>query len=448
MTRPWRISRRAMLRGALGTGMALPFLEAMRHSSAGAASATPPRRAVFLFIPVGFTDMTRYEPIMQPSPAGLPYTLPTVLAPLEPIQSKLTIIGNLENRICELGNGDGHERGTASLLTCQPAILNGSQFTNGISIDQYLARSISGTAIPSLELGVEQSADSGNSVLSANVSWAEGGRPVAKEVDAGRVWDRLFSELALSADELALRRARRESLLDYTRESATALRTQLGEVDRIKLDQYLSGVADLEARLQQTSQCITPIPVAPAGKYDNSGDPAVVDVNGLTARHDIMLDLMAHALACDITRVGSFMFVNGGFADWRFLGFRDEHHLMSHSANEFAAELDAICTWEIERIAKFCAKLDSIEESDGSTLLDNTLVFVSSDVADGQLHNYDNLPVLLIGGGNSVTKMGQAIRPSNEQPLANLFVSMMRFMGVDGNTFGADGTGPLADVMA
>ncbi len=446
MTRPWHISRRTLLRGALGTSIALPFLEGMRHSSANAAGSSPPRRAVFISIPVGFKDMTRYRPIMQAS-GSLPYTLPPVLAPLEPVQSKLTIIGNLENRVCEGGNGDGHERGTASLLTCQPANLNGSVFTNGVSIDQYFAQRIGGTAIPSLELGVEESADSGASVLGANISWSSANSPSAKEVDAGRLWDRLFSEFALSADELALRRARRESVLSYTRESATALRARLGQVDRIKLDQYLTGIGDLEARLQRTSECITPIPPSPTVKYVNSGDPRIVDVSGITARHDIMLDMMAHALACDITRVGTFMFVNGSFADWQFLGINDEHHLMSHSANEFATELDTICTWEMERISKFVQKLDSIEDTDGSTLLDNTLVFVSSDVADGELHNYDNLPIFLFGGGNSVTKMGQAIQPSGERKLADLYVSMMRFMGVEGNTFGAEGTGELDEVM-
>jgi hypothetical protein len=102
----------------------------------------------------------------------------------------------------------------------------------------------------------------------------------------------------------------------------------------------------------------------------------------------------------------------------------------------------------MERLARFLKGLDAVKESDGTTLLDNTLVVVSSDVADGQLHNYTNLPVFLAGGGNYVTKMGQHVQPGSEQPLASLYLSMLSFAGVNTlKAFGVDGTGPLHEVM-
>jgi hypothetical protein len=442
-----RLSRRTLLRGALGTAISLPFLEAMQPLSARASGATPPKRVVFVYIPVGFRHMDVYTPIEKPT-GTIPYTLPPVLAPLADVQAKLTIIGNVANHASEGGNGDAHERGTASLLTCQPAILSGSNVTNGISVDQVVAARSTQTPLPSLELGVDSSSDSGKSVMQTNIAWKDATTPIAKETDPGRLWDRLFSELALSPSELALRRARKTSVLDYANQSTKDLRAKLGKVDQAKLDQYLTGIASLEARLNSTSQCIVAPPPSPDGQYDNSGATDLAATTGLTAHHDLMLDLLVHAFACDITRVASFMFVRGTFSDWQFLGFQEEHHYMSHFPDENVDRLDGICTWEMERFARFLKGLDAVQESDGTTLLDNTLIVVSSDVADGQLHNVTNLPVFLAGGGNTVTKAGQFIKPAKEQSLANVYLSMLRFAGItDVKKFGLDGTAPLDELM-
>jgi hypothetical protein len=441
------IPRRTLLRGAFGTALGLPFLDAMRPRRAHAAEDGPPRRLVFMSIPVGFKDAATYSAIDTPSAAGLPYTLPDVLSALEPIQSKITLIGNLQNHACEGGNGDAHDRGTASLLTCRPAVQQGSLVTNGISVDQLAAQSIVGPPLASLELGVDESAMTGKGVLSSSISWRADSTPAPKEISPARLWDRLFTDLSLTPDELALKRARRGSVLDYARTSANDLSKQLPQSDRAKLDQYLTGLESLEARVKAASQCGAPLPGVPLGRYDNDGATDNHAVFGVTARHDLMLDLLVHAFACDLTRVASFMFAAGTFADWRFLGFQDEHHLMSHYPEDYPDQLDAICRWEMERLAAFLTKLDAIEEADGTTLLDNTLVFLCTDVAEGKLHNYDNLPVILAGGGNLVTKMGQSIRPANEEPLANLHTSLLRFVGNEEPTFGQDGTGPLDALM-
>ena len=458
MRKPWRISRRTLLRGALGTAIALPFLEAMEPgvSRAGAAGG-PPKRLIFVHVPVGFRHAVAYTPLDTPTSTGLPYTLPGPLQPLAPLQKKITVINNLANRPAQQGNSDGHGRGTASLLTCRPAIISGSTVTNGVSVDQYCAQQQGGnTAIGSLQVGVEESEDSGGGLLISNISWQDATTPVAKETDPGRLFARLFSDLSLSPDDLARQRAHRGTLLHYVNDSATALRKRLGKADQAKLDQYLTGIQELEARLTTSSKCLVPPPSAPTLQYSNLGTTDADSAGtGLTAHHDIMLDLIVNAFACDLTRVASFMFIGGFFAGWQFLGFSDEHHFMSHFPDDptqsngltNAQKLDAICSWQMARFAHLLSGLDAVSESDGSTLLDNTLVFVSSDVADGSLHNYDNLPVVLAGGGGTLLKMGQHITPAKEQPLANLFVSMLRFAGVNATTFGTDGTGPLADVM-
>ncbi len=441
------LDRRTLLRGAFGTALALPFLEAMRPRRARAAEGGPPKRIVFLYIPVGFKDAATYSAIDTASPAGLPYTLPDVLSSLEPLQSKITIVGNVQNHACEGGNGDAHDRGTASMLTCVPAIMNGSTVTNGISVDQLAAKAIVGPPISSLEVGVDDNLESGMTVLGTSISWREGGIPAAKEINPGRLWDRLFTDLSLSPEELARKRVGQESVLSYARESTNSLRSKLPQADRIKLDQYLAGIEALELRTKAASQCIAPIPPVPVGRYENLGPSEDHAVSGVTAHHDLMMELMVHALACDLTRVATFMFSHRSFANWGFLGFQNEHHLMSHFPTQYPNELDAICRWEMERLAAFLTKLDAIEESDGTTLLDNTLVFLSTDVSEGELHNYTNMPIILAGGGGTVTKMGQSVRPSTEEPMANVLTSMLHFAGVEEEKFGLDGTGPLDALM-
>jgi hypothetical protein len=453
----WQISRRTLLRGALGTAIALPFLEAMQPAVSRASSPSgPPKRLVFIHIPVGFRHAVSYDPVDTPSSAGLPYTLAAPMMPLTALQKKITIVSNLANHPAESGNGDAHQRGTASLLTCQPAILSGSTVTNGISVDQYFAQQAAGTALGSIQLGVEDSIGSGQEVLSSNISWQDANTPVAKETDPSRLFGRLFSDLSLTPDELARQRAHQGTVLHFANDSATALRAKLGKADQVKLDQYLNGIKELEARLATTTTCLIPTPMAPPLKYSNTGSiDADMAGTGVSGYHDIMFDMIVNAFACDITRVATFMFVGGDFSGWDFLGFPDEHHYMSHfpddpTVNQMltnAQKLDAICTWEMTRIAHLLSGLDAVMESDGSTLLDNTLVFVSSDVADGALHNYTDLPIVLAGGGGKVTKMGQHVNPTAEKPLADLFVSMLQFAGVNATTYGKDGTGPLSELM-
>jgi hypothetical protein len=428
----------------MGTAIALPFLEAMQGSSAVAAGATTPKRLCYIFIPVGFRHMDSYKPA-----AGDPYTMSPVLEALQPLVKKITMVGNVANNPAKQGNGDAHERGTASLLTCTPAMLDGSSVNNGISVDQIAANSIKGTALSSLQVGVDESAASGKSVLSSNISWRDKHTPLAKETDPARLWSRLFTTLSLPPEELARQKTRQTSILHYANQSAKDLRAKLGKADQAKLDEYLNGLSELEVQINAMSSCAAPIPTQPAGGYTNKGDAGIAETTGVTAHHDVMLDLIAHAFACDITRVASFMFVGGAFSDWSFLGFKDEHHFMSHFADQgdYVEKLDKICKWEMERIAKFLTTLDSIKEADGTTVLDNTLVFTSSDVADGGLHNYDNLPIILAGGGGTVTKTGQNLALPAEQPLANLHCSMLKFVGVDQTTFGIDGTGVLDALM-
>jgi hypothetical protein len=441
-----------LLRGAAGAAIALPFLEAMRPLRARADTPSAPKRLLFVYIPNGY----RHENVFLTTPVpsnGTGYTLPSVLAPLAPFQKKLTVVQNLDNGIAVGAGADHHAGGTAAMLTAWPCQQSGSTVVNGTSVDQVFAQAVgAATPIASLPIGVDVYSNySVSPTLSANVSW-QGGMPIAKEIDARRLFSRLFGLLALSPDDLARQRAHEQSVLTGATSDANALRQRLGAADRDKLDQYLSGVAALQKKVFTDSACIAPIPPEP-GLLDNDGSPKDVTTTGVSAHIDTMSDLVAHAFACDLTRAVTFMLPDGGFTNWQFLGFGDQHHALTHDADDPAIDpacnmtnaqkIDAICTWEAQRLAHLLGALDSITDVDGGTLLDNTLVFVSSDVADAGYHTHHTMPVLLAGGGGKTTKMGQLIvagpgdqPPNGQQPLANLYLSILAFAGVNPASFG------------
>ena len=128
-------------------------------------------------------------------------------------------------------------------------------------------------------------------------------------------------------------------------------------------------------------------------------------------------------------------------------GAPGSHHEISHhqSLPENYAKLEIINHWEIAQFAKLLQKLKSSPEGDGN-LLDNTVVYLSSEIADGNAHNHNNLPVLLAGKLGGALSPGRHVKYAGEPPLANLFVSIANAFGIATDTFGDDGTGPLPNL--
>lgn len=445
-----KLSRRSLL-AALGAAAAMPLGDAIAPRRALAGNGSAPKRLVFVFIPVGFKHTSSYTPSDTPS-NGTPYTLPDVLSPLAPLQKKVTIVSNLDNTVAVSAGADNHSGGVGGLLTSFPCQESGSSPQNGTSVDQVYAQSVgSATPISSLVLGVEYPDGGINPTLGTSISW-QGNNPMAKEIDAQRLYQRLFGEIVLPPDELMRRRAHEQRVIDYASASGNSLRTRLGHADQNKVDQYLAGLAALKNKVNSNSMCGTAPPGMP-GPLDNDGSPSKAATTGVTAHVDTMFELLAHAFACDLTRSASFMMPSMFFSDFGFLGFSDQHHGLSHTPDDMTVDpmcgltpgqkLDVICKWQSQRLFHLLSTLDAMPDTDGRTILDNTLVFVSSDCGDGNLHTHDTMPVILAGGGGTVTKMGQHVvagpgdqGPNNQQPFANLFVSMLQFAGVNATTFG------------
>ncbi len=433
---PW--SRRAFIGGGAAV-ITLPFLESLKAPAwASTGGGACPTRLIFYHTPNGMmmSDWT-------PNATGMGYDLPRILSPLASVQDQVSVISNLANRPAIVPVAGDHARGTGSFLSCATIeFTDGDDIYNGTSIDQVVAQAIGNqTAFPSLELGTAGGAsvgtcDSGYScAYTRNISWSSPTTPLPKMTDAQLVFDRLFAgfDTSLTEAERAQRRAWRTSVLDRTTDQISKLNGKLSRSDKAKLDEYLTGVRDLEVRIQsgQTGTCSPP------------GEPGA----GLSYPEQVaaMNALMVKALECDLTRVVSFMMENAGAnRSFDFLGITGSHHELSHHQGSASTieDLVVIERWEVQQFADLVTQLDAVQEADGSTLLDNTLAYFSSEIADGDSHAHTGLPVLLAGSGGGTVTPGRHIDLANETPMANLFLTMADSLGVQPGSFG-DSTGLL-----
>jgi hypothetical protein len=440
-----RISRRTVLRG-LGTAVALPWLEAMRPLSAGAADADKlPVRAVFLEVPNG-VNMSDWTPDAE----GDGFALKPTLEPLAPFRSRMLVLSGLTldgARAHGDGGGD-HARSCAAFLTgAHPKKTYGADIRNGVSVDQFAAAKIGGaTRFPSLELGIDRGAQSGNCdsgyscAYSANLSWRTETAPVAKEVDPAAVFDRLFGSGSNSEQAQArMQRNRgRKSILDFAAEDARQLTGQLGAADRRKLDEYLYAVRDVERRLQGEGGSSTDRKTA-VDYPRPQGTPREFE-----AHVKLLFDLIALAFQTDATRIVTFMYCNeGSNRNYPQIGVNEGHHDLSHHGNdvEKQAKISKIDRFHITLFSHLVEQLNRIQERD-QPLLSNCMVMYGAGIGDGNRHNHDDLPIILIGNGGGAIRGGRHLRYPQNTPLTNLYLNMLQVLGAATDKFG-DSSGPL-----
>lgn len=444
---PKSISRRTVLRG-LGTSVALPLLDSMsatRLLSAAGPGQTPPLRMAFLYVPNGMhmADWT-------PNSEGPRYGLPPTLARLEKYRDSFNVLSGLTldgARAHGDGGGD-HARSVAAFLTgAHPRKTNGADIQNGISVDQLTAKYVGdATRFSSLELGLEASAQAGNCdsgyscAYASNMSWRGPTNPMAKEIDPGALFDRLFAGQAVKTTKRAatVREKYRKSVLDFVLEDATRLHQTLPAVDQRKLDEYLYSVRDVEKRISGSDRL----------RMSEDGVPDYPRPSGvpreLSKHAELMMDMMTLALQTDSTRIISFMFANAGSnRSYPEIGVTEGHHELSHhgKSEHKQQSVARINRFQIDQFAYLLDRLGQVGEA-GGTLLDHCMVVYGSGISDGDRHNHDDLPILLAGGGGGRIKTGRHIRYDNGTPLCNLYLWMMQQMGAQTASFG-DSTAPL-----
>lgn len=462
----WRVPRRTFLRGlAKGAAVAigLPLLEAMTAPSLWGADPKPaaraaPRRLATLFFPNGV-----HPKHWTPSTVGPLGELPAILAPLAKAKQDVLVLSGLWHKATN--SGDGHYFKDAAFLTGTTISKTTGADLNvgGVSLDQHLAARLGHlTRLPSLELGTEppRSGVDNNvqitQVYGGHISWSSPTTPVASELDPKAVFDRLFrprgQQRQAGKGPAQLGPMDDVSVLDGVVAEANALRAKVGIGDRRKLDEYLASVRDIERRIRdEVRRANAPRRVDPAAVR---GLPALEEQARRFDRRDpkqgghqahvrLMLDLLAMAWWTDTTRIGTFMFgISVSGRNFSFLpGVTSGHHDCSHHDNKAdkLAMYQAISTWHVEQLAYFLDRLRAIKEGEG-TLLDNSMVLFGSGLRDGNSHSPRDLPIILAGRGGGTLAPGRHLA-RKDGALCDLYLELMRRMGVEDKAFGDSGKG-------
>ncbi len=438
-----KLSRRTVLQGACGVSIALPWLEAMTllkpasaQSAAGITGSGFPKRCLVYFTPNG-TIMDNW----RPTGSQASWELSRILAPLAPFKSKLTPIFGLEQNA---ENGDDHQNGMQGMLTSQrlnEGPFDGSGFADGISVDQRMVQVLGGnTKFPSLELAAQPgNGISGSKETNWNRMIVKGpNQPIPPEEDPHKVFDRLFSDLTVNPLEREKFAARKKSVLDAILADYTNFQARVGASDSAKVEAHLTSLREIELRLKTQvsdtgASCQAPS-IGPAFDYQaNAQFPEV---------QRLQLDLMAMAVACDLTRIASMQnneSVGGVVFDFLNPQIKKGHHSLSHDDGTPATQelLTQINVWYAERLASLLQRLDGIQEGPG-TVLDNTLVYWCNELSAGGLHSREDMGYLLAGSAGGAIRAGQFLdlNRAGNAPHADLLLTLLHAMGVFDTSFG------------
>lgn len=446
------VNRRSVLRG-LGVAMALPSLESLASDPVAAAKDSPrlaatrsgmPLRMAFISIPNG-VQQSHWFPTGQPED----YKLNSTMQGLEHLKENVQVIGGLKHENATAGrDGAGdHARASATFLTGARARKTaGSDIFVGTSVDQVAATSLGNlTRFPSLELTCDAIRNSGGCdsgyacAYQYNLSWSSPTTPMTPDANPRAVFERLFGAGSpeVRSQNYLSRQKTQKSILDFVLEDAKSLQRKLSANDLQKLDEYLVGIREIERRLDSASQ-FSSIP--------NPDLATPVGVPTVFAEHiDIMFDMMALAFQTDSTRIATLILAyDGSNRTFPEIGITEGHHHLTHNqlVPELAMKVAKIDQFYMNRFARFLDRLKSIQESDGTSVLHNSMIVYGGAIADGNRHSHDNLPVVLAGNAGGQIHSGRYLQ-TTEQPMSNLFVGMLNQFGCPTRNFG-DSTGELA----
>jgi hypothetical protein len=465
------LSRRTCLKG-LGVAMALPLLETMSWGETPKGAAKNPVRMAFLSSSFGVhPDSFWPKDAKTFGPAGV---VPPTLEPLRALLGDCLLIQGLQNPGVNATKASTHLVETSGWLTCTPA-KGGGMVEVGISADQIAALQIGAyTAIPSLELGIQNSnfSHSGEDGFAGayydTISYRTPTQPIPCENSPRSVLNRLFSSrksmpkrrVSTSGGTAAVGGGAEEgdgpsldqSMLDVVMESTVALKKHISGQDQRIVDEYLDGVRSLEKRVgaiekQQAEAARAKQSKGNAKSGLKYSDPIEVKLTDTKwSEHvKVMGDLMILAFQTDLTRICTLVFEHPFGISYPELGFTDSHHECSHHDNK-ADKLEKLLKierFQIEQFAYIIGRMKTLLDGNG-TLLDNSMVLWGSGMGYGFQHSNNNLPTILAGRGGGTIKTGRLVHATGNQ--GDLLMGILARAGCAPDRTIGSGTKPSADL--
>ena len=431
------VPRRAVLRG-IGAGLALPLLDGMVPAFAAirnSAASPVPRFGVF-YVPNGMA-MKHWTPEAD----GVGFETTRLLAPLEAYRDQMTVLTGLNG---VPSNAGVHASAATRFLTGVTPARTESNLRAGVSVDQLVARETARhTQLGSLELALDSrdvsgSCDVGFSCTYTNtISWRNETTPLLGENNPRAVFERLFGDSG-STDPAARRdRIRKDrSILDSVSEKIAALQRGLGPNDRIRVNEYLEAVRDVERRIQKAEE--------QSGRELREMDQPA----GITATYGeharLMCDLLLLAYQTDLTRVGTYMMareISG--RTYPEIGVPDSHHPTSHHRDDptLYEKIAKINEYHLSFFSYFLEKARATPDGEGN-LLDNMMLLYGAGMSDSNRHDNKGLPLVLVGGGSGRLRAAGHLRYEEDTSISNLHLTVLDKMGVRVDQMG-DATGKL-----
>jgi hypothetical protein len=430
------LSRRTFLQGAFGASIALPMLDAMAPAltAQSKTAATTPFRFGVVYFPCGI-----YPDTWHPEKAGSGFAFKPVMQPLEPFRSQLVTVSNMTapwGESVHVGASSAFLNGTGPLADRQGTGDMFGKIQSKKTLDQYIADIVAGdTPLRSIEVGTE---DMGTAVGACDgfpcaffnaLSWRTDSSPLPVGINPRVTFERMFGEAGAS-DQRSARLKEKQSLLDSVSGETNRLKNKLGATDRAILDEYLNNIREVEqqvARMEKRLGTLTGVPDAPVGLPEAFDDHMTVTYS-----------LMHLALQGDISRVFTFM-VGHEPTDRSYghIGIPETHHSISHHGNdaEKMTKYAKIATYQMVKLSEFLDKLKATPDGDGN-LLDHSLIYFGSGMSNGNAHDRNNPPAVLIGGAQGRMKGDRHI-VAQKEPTANLLLGIAQIYGAEVDKFGA-----------
>jgi hypothetical protein len=434
-TSKFRLSRRAVIKGAGGIAIALPWLEIMTRGRRARAATPPPARFLAVYQPGG-TVLSKWTPTgTETSP-----TLSPILAPFEPVKNRLLIFSGIDMKSAV---GEQRQAGIIAWLTgsVQSTPLSSTAFAkDGPSIDQVLAPRVSaGKRKQSLYMAVRWGTGKSHGVMSpiniANFALAAPYRPMVPSLDPVAIWQDLFGALPANAG------AWDKSMLDFVGRRYVKLAARLGAADRQRLDEHLTRVRELERRVAGTVRCAAPVLVDTTGYNPTSGlnsadDGSIKDLvtdAAIPKVGKLMMDMMVMAFACDITGAGTLQWSDTEAKHtFPWLGLPEHHAFYQNDGGYRPVECEKIATWYSTQHAYLIQEMAKVDMG-GHSLLDESVVFFGSERQDPANYSKVNMPFLLAGGGGLRT--GRWLRYASRSH-NDLLVTLLNLFGDARTSFG------------
>lgn len=437
-------SRRSFLRGAGGSLLALPWFESL-----AAPASRPRQRLAIYYVPIGvvrrgffpgeekakipkFSSDGREVGGRREIPVGR-YELPraSTLEPLQAVKDKVTLVTGMDRSYQE-GTDVHAQCGSCFLSSATPYSIEGSPYPLDRTFDHVVADSIADTApFRTLEFSCNSHRDNKESIFFDNISWY-GTDHVAPSIrDPRKAYRRLFGTQEVESFR---------NITDLVLADAHSLEGELNYSDRQKFGEYFESIRTIEEQMDKLEEM-----KAELARVSMEEPPDAHLPRGEYIR--LMGDLMVVALQTGLTRVATFMVGperwNTPFTYESLFDKPMSHHHMSHNQKQYIDQLIKLDRFHMEQYVYLVEKMDRIVESDGSTLLDNTIFTYGSGLGDGATHQYTDLPIVVAGAGGGTIVPGGHHHLADGTPLANLWLTQARAMGVEMERF-ADSTGELA----